>query len=47
LSHHDQQASADRNPAKHGLDSSFYHAFAKSQPLIAVTFSTPTGFSAN
>jgi hypothetical protein len=29
------------------LDSSFYHAFAKSQPLISVTFSTPTGCFTN
>src|SRR5262249_124162 len=39
VSHHDQQASNHRNPAKHA---SFEHAFAKFQLLIAVTFSTPT-----
>ena len=43
VSHHDQQASNHRNPAKH---ESFYHAFADSQLLISVTFSTPTRVSA-
>jgi hypothetical protein len=47
LPHHDQQASEDRNPTKHGTDSSFYHASAKSHLPISVTFSTPTRYCVN
>jgi hypothetical protein len=43
--HHDQRASDDANPAQHGKELSFYHAFAKPHLLISVTFSTPKGFS--
>src|SRR5271155_6041529 len=39
--------SRPRNPAKHGTDSSFYHASRNLIRLIAVTFSTPTDAIAN
>jgi len=49
LSHHDQQPSENGDYEKHGKESSplYYHAFVAIHPLIAVTFSTPTGHFAN
>jgi len=41
-SHHNQQASEDSNPVQHRRNFFLQHAFAKSHPLISVTFSTPT-----